>query len=189
MSRSAADIDQEVKSGSLAYSLTKPYNYLFFNYAKYMGDSLMRFFSNLLIAGGVAWVLVGPPSFTAVSFSAGLVAVFLGFTIDCCVQLSLGLTAFWVEDTWGFRILYSRITMLLGGMMLPLDVFPDWLRRFASALPTASIVYGPVTTFVRFSIQDWAALLVRQVLWIAVLYGVAASVYGMGVKRVNVQGG
>ena len=63
MSRSAADIDQEVKSGALAYSLTKPYNYLLFHYAKYMGDSMMRFFTSLLVAGAVAWITVGPPVF------------------------------------------------------------------------------------------------------------------------------
>ena len=190
MSRSAADIDQEVKSGALAYSLTKPYNYLLFHYAKYMGDSMMRFFTSLLVAGAVAWITVGPPVFiTAASVAAGMIAVLLGFTMDCCVQLALGLTAFWVEDTWGFRILYSRITMLLGGMMLPLDVFPAWLTSVASVLPTSGIVYGPVTTFVRFSAQDWAALLARQSLWIVALYALASSVYGMGVKRVNVQGG
>lgn len=189
MPRSAADVDTEVKSGSLAYSLTKPYNYPLFHYARYMGDALVRFLANLLIAGGVTWILVGRPAFTTATFAAGMVAVFLAFTLDFWIQMSLGLLAFWIEDTWAFRILYSRVMMLLGGMMLPLDVFPEWLRKFASSLPVANIVYGPVKTFVRFNFQDWVSLLARQGLWIVVLFTVARSVYGMGVKRVNVQGG
>jgi len=189
MSRMGADIDTEVKSGSLAYSLTKPYDYALFHYSRYMGDSILRFFACFVIAGLVAYLMVGSPGLTFSSVAAGLVTVLLGFTMDFFIQFTLGLTAFWVEDTWAFRILYSRITMLLGGMMLPLDVFPEWLRGLASSLPVASIVYGPVRTFIGFSHQDWTSLLLRQSLWIAVLYIMAKSVYGMGVKRVNVHGG
>jgi ABC-2 type transport system permease protein len=189
MARTGAEIDTEVKSGSLAYSLTKPYDYQLFHYARYMGDSLVKFFSSLIVAGAVSWALVGSPPFSAGSFAAGLVAAFLGFTMDFWIQMSLGLTAFWVEDTWAFRFFYSRVTMLLGGMMLPLDVFPEWLRKIAGSLPVASMVYGPVKSFVRFDATEWALLLGRQALWIAVLCLVARSIYGTGVKRVNVQGG
>ncbi len=189
VSRTGAEIDSEVKSGSLAYSLTKPYDYTLFNYAKYMGGSVVRFFMNLCIAGGVSWVLVGIPKFTLPSVLAGLVSVLLGFTLDYWIQLCLGLGAFWVEDTWAFRILYSRITMLLGGMMLPLDVFPEWLRRIASALPVSSIVYGPVSTFLRFNAQNWLSVLLRQGLWIAAIVALSRATFGMGVKKVNVQGG
>lgn len=189
MSRTSADIDTEIKSGSLAYSLTKPYDYALFHYSRYMGDSILRFCTSLLIAGAVAYLTVGSPSFSLQSVAAGLAAVLLGFTMDFFIQFALGLTAFWVEDTWAFRFLYSRVTMLLGGMMLPLDVFPEWLRGIASSLPVASIVYGPVRAFVRFNVQEWTALLARQSIWIVVLCVMAKSVYGMGVKRVNVQGG
>jgi ABC-2 type transport system permease protein len=187
--RSGADIDSEVKSGALAYNLSKPYSYPLFHYARYMGDALVRFAWNLLVAGTVTWVMVGPPAFTPASFAAGVTCVLLGFTLDFWNQMSLGLLAFWVEDTSAFRLLYSRLTMLLGGMMLPLDVFPEWLRRIAAKLPVSQIVYGPVKTFLGFRAADWAGLLARQAGWIAVMYAVASAVYRSGVKRVNVQGG
>jgi hypothetical protein len=43
--------------------------------------------------------------------------------------------------------------------------------------------------FLKFGAGDWARLLVRQGLWISVLWTTASVLYGMGVKRVNVQGG
>jgi len=189
MPRSAADIDSEVKSGSLAYTLTKPYKYPWFHYARYMSDALVRFFANLLVAGGVTWIMVGPPTFTAVSFAAGLSCVVLAYTLDFWVQFSLGILAFWTEDTWAFRFIYSRVTMLLGGMMLPLEVFPGWLRRIADALPTAQIVYGPVITFVKYEGDGLIRVLARQGAWIATFYCIGILLYGMGVKRLSVQGG
>jgi ABC-2 type transport system permease protein len=189
MPRSGADIDSEVKSGSLAYSLSKPYKYPWFHYARYMAEAVVRFAGNLLVTGTVTWVMAGPPVFTGASFAAGLVCVLLGFTMDFWAQMSLGLLAFWVEDTWAFRLFYNRVTMLLGGMMLPLDVFPEWLRRITTKLPVSQIVYGPVKTFLGFRAADWASLLTRQASWIVVMYAIASLVYRSGVKRVNVQGG
>ena len=61
----------------------------------------------------------------------------IGFTIDFGVQFGIGLGAFWVEDTWAFRFLYTRIVMIFGGMMLPLDILPDAVRQVARALPTS----------------------------------------------------
>ncbi len=182
-------IDEEVKSGSLAYSLSRPYSYALFHYAGYMGEAAFRFVLNFLIAGMVAWLCVGPPVFTIQSVIAGLVSAFMGFAMDFSVQFGIGLAAFWVEDTWSFRFLYTRLVMILGGMMIPLDVFPEAVRRIAAALPTSLIVYGPVRTFLSFSLGDWVTLLAKQVVWFLILILAVTQAYRTGVKRVNVQGG
>ena len=189
MPRIGATIDEEVKSGSLAYRLNKPYSYPLFHYAGYMAEATLRFVLSLAIAGTVTWIAVGPPAFTPVSFLAGIVGVFIGFSIDYAAQFGLGLLAFWTEDTWAFRFLYQRLVMIFGGMMLPLDVFPEVLRKIASAMPTSLIIYGPVKTFVSFSISGWVSMLVRQGIWLAACSLIVSVVYRMGVKRVNVQGG
>lgn len=182
-------IDEEVKSGSLAYSLSKPYNYALFHYAGYLGEATFRFVLNLIIAGSVTWALVGPPMFSPLSAVGGLLCVIAGFAIDFGVQFGIGLTAFWVEDTWAFRFLYTRIVMVLGGMMIPLDLLPDAVRRVAQLLPTSLIVYGPVRTFISFSPEQWAALLGKQVMWLSVIALAVTAIFRTGVKRVNVQGG
>lgn len=182
-------IDEEVKSGSLAYSLGRPYNYALFHYAGYMAEAAFRFVLNLLIAGSVTWAIAGPPGFSVKASLAGLLCVAIGFAIDFGVQFGIGLTAFWVEDTWAFRFLYTRIVMIFGGMMLPLDILPDPVRRLAQALPTSLIVYGPVRTFISFSAGEWAMLAVKQVGWLTALCVTVTLVYKKGVKRVNVHGG
>ncbi|MGI6631671.1 MAG: ABC transporter permease [Bacillota bacterium] len=189
MPRAARDVDSDVKSGAIAYSLTKPYKYPWFLYSRYMGDALIGFFGNLLIAGAVTWVLVGPPPLTPASFALGLVSALFAYTLDFWAQLSIGLSAFWIEDSSPYRLLYSRVSMLLGGMLLPLDIFPAWLRRIAEVLPTSQVYYGPVRAFLGLPLPEYGAVILRQVIWAFVFVGLGGLVYRAGVKRVNVQGG
>jgi ABC-2 type transport system permease protein len=189
MPRAAADIDDDVRSGGLAYSLTKPYKYPWFLYAKYMGDALVGFFGNLVIAGAVIWIAVGPPPVTALSFALGFLSALLAYTLDFWAQVAVGLSAFWIEDASPYRLLYSRLKMLLGGMLLPLELFPDGLRRVADFLPAGQVFHGPVKTFVSLSLPEFGRTVAKQGVWIVVFIMLAGAVYRAGVRKVHVHGG
>ncbi len=189
MPRLGAAVGDEVKSGSLAYSLTKPYNYTVFHYWDYLGNAAPQFVFNLLIAGAVTWYFVGPPMVSVNCAALGFISIFFGFSIDFVIQFGLGLLAFWTEDTRAFIFLYSRLLMILGGMMIPLDVFPEAVRRVARILPTSFIIYGPVRIMVLFSFADWTLLVMKQGIWLLALSLAVKRVYGMGVRIVSAHGG
>ena len=50
-------------------------------------------------------------------------------------MFTLALLSFWFEDTRGLQLLYRRAVMILGGMLIPLEAYPDWLGGIARALP------------------------------------------------------
>lgn len=183
------DIDEEVKSGAVAYSLNKPYSYPLFYYARYLGNAVFRLALNLLVAGTVTWLLAGAPRWTLRSAAAGLISIILAFTMDFWAQFSIAVLAFWVEDTWAFRFLYSRILIVLGGVLLPLDVLPPIVRRISGYLPVSQVVYGPAKTLLYLEVKSWLALISGQALWIAALTMLAHWLFGLGVKRLGVQGG
>src|SRR2546425_407288 len=70
------------------------------------------------------------------------------FMIDFLGYFIVGLCAFWLESTIGLALLYSRLTMLLGGMLMPLEVFPQRVQPVLRWLPFATVVYGPARMFV-----------------------------------------
>ena len=183
------DIDEEVKSGAVAYSLNKPYSYPLFHYATYLANAVFRFVLNLLVAAAVTWLLAGAPAWAPRSAAAGLVSVVLAFTMDFWAQFSIAVLAFWVEDTWAFRFLYSRVLMVLGGVLLPLEVLPPIVRRVSGYLPVSQVVYGPAKTLLYFEVKSWLALISGQALWIAALMMLAYGLFRLGVKRLAVQGG
>ncbi len=182
-------IDQEVKSGELAYRLNKPYNYVLYLAADYAGERLVRFGLLLGLGSLLALLFVGPIPFTLPGLAgAGLVligALVLDFLISCAI----GLLAFWVEDTWAFDFIYRRMVMLLGGMMIPLDVFPEPLSSIARALPFSAIVYGPARLWVAPSPDFFTATLLRLIIALAIAAAVVALLYRAGQRNVTMNGG
>lgn len=72
-------VEEEVKSGDVAYKLTKPVSYIAFHYVTYMSEVSIRFVVNLALGGMLGLLVLGIPSFGYGWFAFFLVAI-LGFT-------------------------------------------------------------------------------------------------------------
>jgi ABC-type uncharacterized transport system permease subunit len=71
-------------------------------------------------------------------------------------------------------------------MLLPLQVLPVPLRRFASATPFPSMAYAPARLA---SGHFEPSLLLIQLAWLAVLTALGVGVFGAGERRLQVAGG
>jgi ABC-2 type transport system permease protein len=182
-------IDQEVKSGDLAYRLNKPYHYVLYLAADYAGERIVRFCLNLVVGCVVALLLVGPIAFTAGGMLATGVVLVGALALDFLASAGIGLLAFWVEDTWAFDFIYRRLVMLLGGMMIPLNVFPEPWAGIARALPFSSIIYGPARLWVQPTPEFFAGTLLQLGVTLA-LAGVGVTLlFRAGQRNVTVNGG
>jgi ABC-2 type transport system permease protein len=101
----------------------------------------------------------------------------------------IGLLAFWTEDTNAFAFLFSRLVLVLGGVLIPIEIFPQPLRGIAQALPFSAILYGPARTLVHFQLDRFGWLLLQQVITVAVGSLFLLAVYSVAIRRVNINGG
>jgi ABC-2 type transport system permease protein len=182
-------IDQEVRSGELAYLLGRPCSYVFYNFAQYLGERLVRLALNAMVGAAIALVFVGPPHFTWQGMLAWPLVAFLALCIDFVAYFSIGLLAFWTEDTQPFTLIFSRMTLVFGGVLAPLDVFPQPLRAIAQVLPFSAILYGPSRTLVHFEAAQFGGLVVQQLLTLAVGGLILLAIYSISIRRVNINGG
>jgi ABC-2 type transport system permease protein len=191
MSSSLADqeVDREVRSGDLAYRLARPLPYPLYHLAAQIGERLLRFGINLVVGCLVSLLVVGPLVITPLALLAALSATLLAFVADWVWSFSISLLSFWVEDTFGLHLLYRRAQMILGGMLIPLDAYSDWLGNIARALPFQYFVYQPARLFVQPNVEGW--LRVIGVLGLIALAGLLplTAIYGLGLRRVSAQGG
>lgn len=212
--RLAQQVDEDVRSGSLAVRLLKPMSYPLYCLSSMLGERIVRFLFNLAIGSLIALVLVGPVSFSADSASAtGLLpgsfssagfsltglslagfsmvalAVLLAFLLDGIGHLIVGLGAFWLEDTSGLLLIYFRLSMILGGMILPLELFPDWLRQIVVFLPFPYLIYGPVHLALHPDGAEFAGLALRQLACLFVMSVIAAFIYKRALGRISAHGG
>ena len=188
-SRIFLDISEEVKAGQLAYKLIRPMPYPLFQLAQSLGNSAPRLLFNFATAVIVVALgtgkLVGSPA----GLAAFAVMAALGLVLDALVAVLIGLMAFWIEEVTPVYLIYQKLVFSVGGLFLPLEVFPAWLARIARALPFQLIAYAPARAFVAFEADFVGRALLGQLAYIAALLLVVAGVWRVAQRRMVIQGG
>lgn len=187
--RTSITIADEVRTGDFAYTLTRPFNFLLYRYAEAMGDRAVRLALNFGIASLLALLFTGGVGLDPAGAAPALLLAWAAVTLDFLLVLCVQLLAFWTEDTTAFQFIYDRLLMILGGMLLPISLFPDALAAVARALPFAAIINGPAQTAVAFHAGDLPVVALRLLLWLAAGVVVASALFRIGVRRVNANGG
>lgn len=181
-------ISEDVKDGSIAYLLNKPYNFLLYQLSIGLGDGITAMAFNVVFGTITVWLLTGaPPPVNGWLFT--LVAIILSWLIDFCLSAMIGLTAFVVEETNAFEWIYQKIVFLLGGLLIPLDFLPVWLQKIAFSLPFASIVYGPARLFVDATFERFLSLVIMQLGWLTVSTLLLYVLFQRGIRRLVINGG
>jgi len=174
--RVARTIADNVKDGSIAYLLNKPYSFLLYQMAVGLGDSAVRIGFNAVAGGALIWATVGPPPDVR-GWPLALVAVAAAWLIDFCLSATIGLAAFVTEDIAAFEWIYAKVQFLLGGLLIPLDFYPAWLRSINFILFIGALRAGGDTRYAMFMelFSIWAI-------------GVPAALIGGFVLRLPVYG-
>ncbi len=182
-------ISDEVKDGSIAYTLVRPYNYLLYHFANGLGETAVKMVLIFLLGAPVAIYYAGLPTVNLLYLPLVLLVMGLGLVIDFCMASMIGLMAFVMEDTFSLRLIYQKLIFILGGLLIPVDFLPDWLERIARLLPFSLTTYAPARLFVTFEWELFRQILPLQVLWLAVLALLLFAQYRWAAQRLAVNGG
>jgi ABC-2 type transport system permease protein len=183
------DIGNEIQSGDIAQKLNKPYNYLLFHYATSLGKTIPRFITIFIIGSLITFSLVGGMKFSLVSLPLILLTVTLALTLHFLMMASLGILAFWLEDAHSLHFIYSKLVFVLGGMLVPLEIFPHWLQKISVNLPFSFVAYHPAKMFVQFDWTTVAKTIFAQISWIIVFILITTVLYDVCIKKVSINGG
>ncbi len=186
--RLSGAIAEAVKDGSIAYLLNKPYNFLFYQASVGLGNSAIQTVFNALAGGTIVWLMVGPPPDPR-GWPLVPAAMLAAWCIDFCISAVIGLTAFVTEDVTAFEWIYQKVMFILGGLLIPLDFYPDWLQSISFFLPFAYTVYGPARLFVQPELARFAALFTGQLIWLTILGLLLYFIYRRGVAWLSINGG
>ena len=186
--RMARVIAQQVRDGSIAYLLNKPYDFLLYQLSTTMGETIFRAAMNAIFGGAVVFWLAGAPEHPE-GILIALPAVIGAWILHFCVTVMIGLSAFVAEDVSAFMWIYQKLAFVFGGMLVPLDFYPNWLQVIARALPFSSITYGPARLFVTPTLELFLNVMAVQIIWIVILALVLTFTYRRGVAYLTVNGG
>jgi ABC-2 type transport system permease protein len=182
-------ISEEVKDGSIAYTLGRPYNYLAYHFFNGLGETLIKMVVVFLFGMPIALYYAGLPDVQLGHLPAVALVVVLALVLDFFFHSIIGLLAFVIEDTFSFRIIYQKLVFILGGMLTPIDFLPDWLQSIARLLPFSLVAYAPAKLFVAFSWEQFGQIMVTMVFWLTVVVCVLWLQYRWATRRLTVNGG
>ncbi|MCB8922100.1 MAG: ABC-2 family transporter protein [Ardenticatenaceae bacterium] len=182
-------ISDEVKDGSIAYTLVRPYNYLAYHFANGLGETAVKMFLVFVLGAPVALHFAGLPTVNVAHLPLVALVMGLGLLVDFCIASMIGLMAFVMEDTFSLRLIYQKLIFILGGLLIPVDFLPDWLQRIARVLPFNLTTYAPAKLFVAFSWAQFWQILLLQMVWLAILGLLLWAQYRWATQRLAVNGG
>lgn len=84
--------------------------------------------------------LFGGPELSLV---CGLFTAFVAATLNVIFSAMIGLSAFFIEDTSPVYWLWQKLGFALGGLIFPLDLYPDTVSHLACAPPFPSLLEAP----------------------------------------------
>ena len=128
-------IESDVRSGDIATRLVRPVSYLGAMLAEAGGETLLRL-AVLGPAGALcAYVLAGgwPADPRGLLFALPLGVFATGLAL--LSTAAIGLSAFWIVDTSPVYWIWQKLAFVLGGLLLPLELYPEWLRVIARFSP------------------------------------------------------
>jgi len=165
-------MSQEIYDGSLSRYLIYPLNYLRFKYIQHLGAQfpiyLQVAFFTLLFPLLFTFQLEIPLSLTHLLLALLIIylAHFTQFLMLYCIE---GI-AFWADNIWSLIVMLRFTGRLLGGVMLPLEIFPDWATPLLNLLPFKSFFYLPTKIMMgEATLAQITSGLMTLLIWMVIL--------------------
>ena len=181
-------MEDDVRRGDVAYQIARPASYLGGLFAESVGAAAVR--APVLLAGAcvASWIFAGPPArpvsvARAIMFGAAASLVLVSYNI------LLGITAFWLGDIAPVYWIWQKLTFVLGGLLLPLTLYPDIVVRIARYTPFSAFLAGPGSFVLDRSFFGAGTLVLVLLGWAAVAALLGITAFHHIARRLQLNGG
>lgn len=182
------EIQQEVRSGDFAVRASRPISYLGATLAKGLGSLLVRAATLGPVACVAAFLFSGTLPEPFALAKASLLG-FLGSALLTCFHLLLGVFAFWLNDVSPLYWVWQKALFVLGGLTLPLGLYPSWLQFAAQLTPFPWALGFPAGLLLGHPTVDAAWILLQLFGWATFTLMFVAWLFRRARASVSLQGG
>lgn len=184
------NLAERIRTGDVVTDLARPVTLFYRDVAERYGTALYYLiarFPPVYLTGLLLYGVAPPLRVETLLFPLSLalaVGVSAGLWYIACAS------AYFRNTANGELAALVFVNTLLGGMVVPLDFYPDWLRAIADALPFRATLYTPVALLTG-KLAGPALLfgMLHQVVWFGVLAAVSLAIESRGLRRLATQGG
>ena len=185
------ELADRVRTGDVAVDLARPVDLQLAWLAADLGRAVWALVSRALVPlafGALVYGLYLPRDATALALLPASLLLAVVVSFGC--RFSVNLTAFWLVEIRGVVLLYVLVSGSLGGHLVPVQFFPDWLQAVAYATPFPSMVQTPIDLLTgQAAGAEAAGLVLAQVAWAAGVLLLGRLVQARATRKLVVQGG
>lgn len=174
-----------IGSGAVSVELLRPASVVGVRMATEFGLALTKLVCLGAAAVGFCVLTVGRPP-DPIALLLAVPSAVLAVAANVAAQHAFAASAFWVRDAQVAWFLYQKLVFVLGGMLIPIEVFPSWLETVARFSPFSAMAYAPARLA---SGHVEPGVLAGQVGWVVVLVGAAVAMFARGERRMLAVGG
>jgi len=185
------EVNQEIKSGTLAFRLLRPVHPLL----AYACENVAAMPLRVVLSLPVALTLLFTVGGSHVTRDPLLWALFpvtvVGAWLITFLAMSIvGALAFWIESAGSVFEIWMGLFGVFSGYLVPLELFPGWVTQLARALPFRYMLAFPVEMIIGLESRSRAlAELSVQWLFVGLLLMGALGAWHVGLRRFAAYGG
>lgn len=181
-------MSEDIRRGDVAYQIARPVSWLGSRLAHGIGAMAVRAPVMLAVACGAAWLFAGAPAHPkrlvlAVGFGLAATAVMTVF------HVAIGVFAFSLGDIAPAYWIWQKLMFVIGGMLLPLQFYPELFQRIAMFTPFPMFLAGPASFMTGTPLLTGVRLASGLAVWSIVGWVVAGGLYRRAVRQLQVNGG
>lgn len=190
-----AEIQNLIRTGNVSYELLRPinlYNQWFCRaFALRTAPTILRaipMFIIVLFLLPKDYGMMLPPTLSALI--GCIFTTFGALLISCTITNIINICTLWSISGDGIIRLLSAIVTFSSGMIVPLPLFPDWLKNILEILPFSGLVDIPLRFYTgHIPISQLPKYFIFQIFWLIILYIFGQWLLNKKLKGIVVQGG
>jgi len=184
------NLSERIRTGDVVSDLARPVTLFWRDVAERFGTAfyyLLARFPPVFAAGAVLYGVMPPLRLEACLFPVSLA---LAVAVSAALWYLVCSAAYFRQTANGEFAALVFVNTLFGGVFVPIDFYPDWLRVISDLLPFRATLYTPVALFAgKLAGMELAVALAHQLFWFWVLAAAALAIEGRGLRRLATQGG
>lgn len=182
----SVELANDIRLGRITAHLLHPFGFLEYHVAQWVAFEILQ-----LVVVGVTLGLAAASGVVPVPEPAHLVAG-LGFSLLVgalwfWTMVAIGLGAFWLEQTWVLRVILLQVSAFLSGSLLPLELYPEWLRSLLVWTPFPYLTWVPARIFAGAYPDVGQAVLVTA-FWVLAAWALVVAVWRRGLRLYSAAG-
>ncbi len=185
------DMAAEVLEGKISINLIKPVDTQLMYIAQTAGEACFRavlFTLPITVVLFAVYPLRPPASpFAAAAYACSCL---LSLLLFASMNFMVGTLALHIQSILGVIRAKFFVVEFLSGLLVPLNFFPDNIRRVLVFLPFPYVSFTPLEIYLGRSGGPAALRAIAvQALWVVVLYGAGRAFWKCSTRRLSIQGG